>query len=208
MKCGAVKKLVELLTSDEKNIQTPAVHSVGNLLAGNDEETQLLISYGVLPKFATLLNCPNKGMRKEAAWAISNITAGSREQIQAVIVFNLFPTLIEIISNESAVDLKKEAIWACGNALERGSLAQVQYLIDLGAIIVFCDTLSSHDLQTVLLVLERLAVILECATVNDSLDKIMPSIERCGGLNKVKSLKEHSDDEVVSAALKVLEFIK
>ena len=38
--------------------------SVGNLLTGNDEETQLVISLGILPQFAALLHHPKNTIRK------------------------------------------------------------------------------------------------------------------------------------------------
>jgi len=120
----------------------------------------------------------------------------------------LFPKLMEIISSQYEAELKREAFWAFTNALERGSPIQVQYLIDLGTATVFCDALTSSDVETVLVVLRGLEAILKWATVNNSLGKIITSIESCGGLNKVKSLKEHSNNKIVSAALKILEFIK
>ena len=204
----AVKKLVELLDSPTQAIKIPALRSLGNLLTGNDEQTQLIISYGVLHQFATLLDSSQKGIRKEVAWSISNITAGTEEQIQAVIDANLFPKLIEIISNESAVGLKKEAIWACTNALKRGSLAQIQYLIELGIVISFCDALTSDDHGTLIVVLKGLVAIFKAAKEMENCLKVVHIIESCGGVQKLELLKEHSNVEVVSAALTVLDFIK
>ena len=205
---GAVRKLVELLDSPKQAIKIPALRSVGNLLTGTDEETQLIISYGVLQRFATLLDSPYKGMIKQVAWAISNITAGPKEQIQAVMVANLFPKLIEIISHEKSVDLKKEAFYACANALEGGTLDQIHYLIELGIVIPFCDALTSHDHGTLVVVLEGLVAIFKAAKKMESCLKMVKIIESCGGVQKLEWLKENSNHEVVSAALKVLDFIR
>ena len=68
-------------------------------LSGNDEETQLLISLGVLNQFTTLLHHAKKPIRREVV-------------IQAVIEANLFSKLMKIISSENAVGLKREACWA------------------------------------------------------------------------------------------------
>jgi len=204
----AVKKLVELLDSPTQAIKIPALRSLGNLLTGNDEQTQLIISYGVLHQFATLLDSSQKGIRKEVAWSISNITAGNRNQIQAVIDANLFPKLIEIISNEKSVDLRKEAFYACANALDGGSVEQVYYLIELGIVIPFCDALTSRDHGTLVVVLEGLAAIFKAAKKIEDCLKVVHIIESCGGVQKLELLKEHSNNEVVSAALKVLDFIK
>ena len=201
-----MKKLVELLDSPKQAIKIPALRTVGNLLTGNDEQTQFIISYGVLHQFATLLDCSQKGIRKEVAWSISNITAGTEEQVQAVIDANLFPKLIEIISSESAVDLKKEAIWACLNALKTGSYEQTRYLVEMGIIEPFCETLTSQDHETLIMTLEGLEIILEMEGCCDSLEAVT-IIESCGGVQSMELLKDHPNEEVVSAALKVLSFI-
>ena len=121
---GALKKLVDLLTAScfvNQSVHIPAIHTVGNLLAGNDEQTDLIISYGVLQQFSILLLLQRS--EKDVVWAISNITAGTEEQIQAVVDTNLiFPQLIHIISSEYEVALKREAIWVFKNALDGGTL--------------------------------------------------------------------------------------
>lgn len=66
-------------------VQTPALRSVGNIVTGDDLQTQVIISSGALPALLSLLSSPKDGIRKEACWTISNITAGSPMQIQAII---------------------------------------------------------------------------------------------------------------------------
>lgn len=66
-------------------VQTPALRSVGNIVTGDDLQTQVIISSGALPALLSLLSSPKEGIRKEACWTISNITAGSPNQIQAII---------------------------------------------------------------------------------------------------------------------------
>ena len=82
----------------------------GNIVTGDDIQTQVILNCSVLPcllallgklqfhgKFVFFLNkikyylffvflgASKESIRKEACWTISNITAGNREQIQAVI---------------------------------------------------------------------------------------------------------------------------
>ena len=59
------------------SVQTPALRTVGNIVTGDDSQTQCVIDAGVLQGLVLLLGNSNAGVRKEAAWAISNITAGS-----------------------------------------------------------------------------------------------------------------------------------
>jgi hypothetical protein len=63
-------------------VQTPALRTVGNIVTGDDLQTQVIINFSALPCLLGLLASPKKGIRKEACWTISNITAGNRDQIQ------------------------------------------------------------------------------------------------------------------------------
>ncbi|KAI4491141.1 hypothetical protein M0802_010451 [Mischocyttarus mexicanus] len=94
---GIIPKLVELLSSSEITVLTPALRAVGNIATGNDVETDAIISVGGLNHFALLLqhNCLN--IVKEAAWTISNITAGTMQQIDHVINANVLRPLCQVL---------------------------------------------------------------------------------------------------------------
>lgn len=77
--------------------QTPALRTVGNIVTGTDEQTQAVLSAGVLAIFPTLLRHPKNNIQKEAAWTLSNITAGKDCQIQEVIDSGLVPYLVEVL---------------------------------------------------------------------------------------------------------------
>ena len=64
----------------------PALRTVGNIVTGDDMQTQVIISCGALTCLLHLLKtAQKKSIKKEACWTISNITAGTKDQIQAVI---------------------------------------------------------------------------------------------------------------------------
>lgn len=79
--------MVSQLTSRHPStaVQTPALRSVGNIVTGDDLQTQVVIASGALPALLSLLSSPKDGIRKEACWTISNVTAGSPLQIQSII---------------------------------------------------------------------------------------------------------------------------
>ncbi|KAI0754077.1 armadillo-type protein [Daedaleopsis nitida] len=92
---GVCRRLVDLLMHPSTSVQTPALRSFGNIVTGDDLQTQV-----------------------ETCWTISNITAGSPQQIQVVIDTNIIPPLINILQN---ADFKtKEACWAISNATSGG----------------------------------------------------------------------------------------
>ena len=86
--------MVELLMNPQPSVVSAALRAVGNIVTGDDIQTQVILNCSVLPCLLSLLGASKESIRKEACWTISNITAGNREQIQAVIDANIFPVLI------------------------------------------------------------------------------------------------------------------
>ena len=76
IEAGVCRRLVELLAHASPKVQTPALRAVGNLVTGDDLQTQVVLNFGVLPKLLALLSSPRRAIRKEACWTTSNITAG------------------------------------------------------------------------------------------------------------------------------------
>lgn len=79
---NVVRRLVELLMHPVPAVQIPALRTIGNIVTGNDDQTQVVLRYGALPSLHMLLSSPRKSIRKETCWTLSNITAGNRDQIQ------------------------------------------------------------------------------------------------------------------------------
>ena len=64
--------------------QTPALRAIGNIVTGNDVQTQQVIDNGALPYLKKLFDHTKSQIVKEAAWAVSNIAAGNANQIQVI----------------------------------------------------------------------------------------------------------------------------
>ena len=93
-----VTRLVELLNSNEVSVITPALRAIGNIVTGDDSQTQCILDHGALPAFHNLLKHHKINIQKEAAWTISNITAGNTNQIQQVLDQQLLPPVLEILT--------------------------------------------------------------------------------------------------------------
>ncbi len=64
----------------------PALRTVGNIVTGDDLQTQVIINCGALPCLLNLLTTSHKkSIKKEACWTISNITAGTKEQVRPLL---------------------------------------------------------------------------------------------------------------------------
>ena len=79
---GVLPMVIAMLGSSSIKVVNPALRVVGNVLAGDDQQTQMCIENGVLKYLEQLVNCSQYTVVKEALWCLSNITAGSESQIQ------------------------------------------------------------------------------------------------------------------------------
>eukprot|EP00889_Picochlorum_renovo_P000698 jgi/Picre1/27728/NNA_000692.t1 len=163
---GVVRRLVELLMHTAASVLVPALRTVGNIVTGDDDQTQSVINSGALQCLQhLLLTTHKKSIKKEACWTISNVTAGTREQIQAVIETGLVPPLVHLLAT-AEFDIKKEAAWAISNATSGGSAEQIRFLVAQGCIKPLCDLLTCSDAKIIIVALEGLENILRVGKVD------------------------------------------
>lgn len=211
IEAGVCRRLVELLLHTSPAVLVPALRTVGNIVTGNDMQTQVIINCGALPCLLTLLTTPHKkSIKKEACWTISNITAGTKDQIQAVIEAGIIPPLISLLAT-AEFDIKKEAAWAISNATSGGTADQIKYLVQQGCIKPLCDLLDGSDGRIVTVALEGLENILK---IGDALKKQPGSnginpfaqlIEAADGLDKFERLQDHPNEDIYEKAVHILE---
>lgn len=113
---------------NNNNVVSAALRAVGNIVTGNDNQTQLILSCNALPCILQLLSSQKETIRKEACWTISNIAAGNRQQIQAVIDAQIFPSIVDLLS-KADFKTRKKAAWAITNATSGGTMDQIKYLV-------------------------------------------------------------------------------
>ena len=73
-----------LFRHTQQNVVSAALRAVGNIVTGDDVQTQIVINCAALPCLLKLLSSSKESIRKETCWTISNITAGNRPQIQVM----------------------------------------------------------------------------------------------------------------------------
>jgi len=70
--------LVALLSHKDIAVLLPCLRTIGNIITGDDNWTQVAIEAGVIPAlFETMGHETKKQAREESCWVISNITTGS-----------------------------------------------------------------------------------------------------------------------------------
>ncbi|KAM3704677.1 hypothetical protein ACJW31_03G023700 [Castanea mollissima] len=180
IEAGVCPRLVELLFHPSPSVLIPALRTVGNIVTGDDMQTQVIINHNALPCLLNLLtNNYKKSIKKEACWTISNITAGNKEQIQAVIAADIIGPLVNLLQN-AEFDIRKEAAWAISNATSGGSPEQIKYLVNQGCIKPLCDLLICPDPRIVTVCLEGLENILKVGEADKNSgstgDVMLPSL--------------------------------
>ncbi|KAL6142552.1 hypothetical protein ACLB2K_060832 [Fragaria x ananassa] len=208
---GVCPRLVELLLHPSPSVLIPALRTVGNIVTGDDMQTQVIIQHQALPCLLTLLtNNHKKSIKKEACWTISNITAGNKDQIQAVVDANLIGPLVQLLSS-AEFDIKKEAAWAVSNATSGGSHDQIKILVNHGCIKPLCDLLICPDPRIVTVCLEGLENILKVGEAEKNLgmtggvNLFAQAIDEAEGLEKIENLQTHDNAEIYEKAVKLLE---
>ncbi|XP_023765658.1 importin subunit alpha-1a [Lactuca sativa] len=211
IEAGVCQRLVELLLHPSPSVIIPALRTVGNIVTGDDHQTQCIIEHGALPYLLSLLTHNHKkSIKKEACWTISNITAGNKEQIQAVIEAGLIGPLVNLLQT-AEFDIKKEAAWAISNATSGGNNEQIKYLVSQGCIKPLCDLLACPDPRIVTVCLEGLENILKVGEVEKNLGQsgdvnfYAQLIDEAEGLEKIENLQSHDNNEIYEKAVKILE---
>ncbi|XP_066365929.1 importin subunit alpha-1b-like [Miscanthus floridulus] len=207
---GVFPRLVELLMHPSASVLIPALRTVGNIVTGDDMQTQCVIDNQALPCLLNLLTTNHKkSIKKEACWTISNITAGNREQIQAAINANIIAPLVQLLQT-AEFDIKKEAAWAISNATSGGTHDQIKYLVAQGCIKPLCDLLVCPDPRIVTVCLEGLENILKVGEAEKNLgagdvNVYAQMIDDAEGLDKIENLQSHDNTEIYEKAVKMLE---
>ncbi|KAH6762485.1 importin alpha isoform 4 [Perilla frutescens var. hirtella] len=211
IEAGVCQRLVELLLNPSPTVLVPALRTVGNIVTGDDGQTQFVIDKQVLPCLQQLLNQNHKkSIKKEACWTISNITAGNRAQIQAVIETGIISPLVQLLQH-AEFEIKKEAAWAISNATSGGSPEQIRFLVTQGCIKPLCDLLICPDPRIVTVCLEGLENILKVGETdkengqNGGINIYAQMIDDCEGLDKIENLQSHDNNEIYEKVVKILE---
>ena len=208
---NVVNALIKLTYFRSSSVQTPALRAIGNIVTGNEEQTQVVINAGGLPAMKNLLNDPRLSLQKEACWAISNITAGTVEQIQHVIDADIFPKIINMLAYAD-LKVKREACWALCNATSMYAEQpnQVKYLVQQGCIKPLCELLKCPDIKIVLVALGGISNILEVGetealAVEFGNNPYALKIEECNGLEIIAELQTHKNNKIYEEAKSIID---
>ncbi|KAG4924927.1 hypothetical protein JHK87_050467 [Glycine soja] len=183
-------KLVDLLTNSSLTVIVPVLRTLGNIVAGDDAQTQLTIDKGLITGLSKLL-----------------LISRDKEQIYKKLVGqSQISHSWEWSSNtDCEIDLKKEVAWAISNAT-RGSHDQIRYLVDQRCIQALCDLLAYPNSEIVSNCLEGLENILVVGEVDKDIDRgnsFAERVDKCDGWGMIENLKSHDKKEIKERAARI-----
>jgi hypothetical protein len=100
LETNIMSKFLLFLSYPVVYIQLPILRILGNVVAGNAAQTQMVVDSGCLVQLKKTIVHEKRSIRKETCWIISNIAAGTQQQIEALIVNDFLPILDYVIKND------------------------------------------------------------------------------------------------------------
>ncbi|VIP00262.1 Armadillo/beta-catenin-like repeat family protein [Brugia malayi] len=138
-----LERLIELLA--EKRTMRAALRALGNLVAGNDAQTQAVLNAGLLPRMMELFGPMMPiNQKHEIMWILSNIAAGSQRQIDLLFETN---DIVEILIGTFYNDdhrIRKEIGWTVINALTGASENRSRWLCASNVLSIVPHVLNMH----------------------------------------------------------------
>lgn len=204
---NVVRTLVKLVYHSCKDVQIPAIKTIGNIIAqGTDKNVDILIKMGVLEGFKSVINSNHMILNIEVVWILSNITAGTTQHIQAVFDAGIFQILIKIVKTDfgndnDGVKFRNDALWTIANATSSATKEQISHIVNLGCVRPLCKLLGSIDTVMISVILDFVMRILKSQVsfngIGDVKLTFIEIIKDDGNLiPTLKILKNHINAEV------------
>lgn len=204
---GLCQRLIYLLQHGTNAVQIPALRTIGNIVTGDDSQTQAMLEPNPLPALLGTLLCQRKSLRKETCWTVSNITAGTPQQIQLVIDANLIPPLVNVLK-EDQFDVQKEAAWAISNITSGGTDNHIRFLVSQACIPALCVMVKCGDVKMIMVVLDALDNVLKIGKKDaqgTEDNQYADLVEECGGLDTLEDLQRHENEDIYEKSVKLLQ---
>ena len=195
---GVVPELIRLLSHPVISVQTPALRTLGDIVSGNDMQTQIVVDHAI-PQLWKILNSPSISLRKETCWVLSNIAAGNIFQIQTLIEQNIFEPL-QVMLRTQPYPIQKEIIWTLSNTCKGGSEKQIQHLYKLGFLAPVIQLMTIEDTNLVSLLVEIANSMLGVCG-----HACREQFEQLDGPHVIEELQQSKDEEVYEAAVRFIE---
>ncbi|VDK87686.1 unnamed protein product [Litomosoides sigmodontis] len=207
LKPSTVECLVEHMGNSNSKISLAALLAVGNIVSGDDEQTQSVLNCtNALNYIHRLLLDGEQKTKREVCWVLSNIAAGTTSQIQTIFDAGIISSLIQILKTET-FQVRSEACWVIANVITGGSREHVSRIVNEGALIPLSDMLTVMDCSVVAVVLKTLSEILDCGEYCkiDGQNPYVTRLEELNVVDKLEFLMLSANTEIFFKACSIME---
>lgn len=203
---GVLPRLVRCLANSKEKLVIPALRTIGNIVTGDDHQTEACVKAEIVPELVHLISHKNKNVRKESCWALSNIAAGTKVQIQELLAHGAIPALNRCMQDD-LFEVRKEAAWTMSNITNGGVADQIRYVAKCKGMQALISLFDTDDATVIMIALEGLENILEVGA-KDALTSgeniYRTTLESCGGLDKLEDLQDFDSEKVYRRVSKLL----
>ena len=205
MELEILENIIKLLDCNVAYIQITSLRLIGNIAAGNANQTQKLIDLGLLSQLKKTIINPKKSIRKETAWILSNIAAGTQKQIENLISEDFLPIFQRIIQYDEA-EVQKECIWAMANLTNVKDPIYMKKILEQDILLTMNNCLLIDDAKNLAVNLEALGNLLAFGKNNkfNDVNPVVKEMERIGMVDVLEKLQTHPVEIVYEKTLKLL----
>lgn len=177
------------------------VKVIGNILTGDAQDIDEMISYGVFDTLAVYLNSSSLLIQKETIWGLSNIAAGTKKQISQLINSNIFPRLFEkLYSSSFNVEIAVECVWTICNCISGADMELAVKLLNMNVLQALIYVFENFEFDIILiLALEGLRSFFflgePLREINGN-NFILEKFCQYGGHHSLEKLQNHKSNEL------------
>ncbi|KAK6107939.1 Armadillo/beta-catenin-like repeat family protein [Brugia pahangi] len=207
LKANTIECLVEHMGNPNSKISLAALLAVGNIVSGDDEQTQSVLNCAnALNYIHRLLLDGDQKMKREVCWVLSNVAAGTSSQIQTIFDAGIIPSLIQVLKTET-FQVRSEACWVIANTITGGNREHIARIVREGALTPLSDMLTVMDCGVVVMVLKALSEILECGEYFkvDGQNPYAARLEELNVVDKLEFLMLSANTEIFFKACTIME---
>ncbi|CAK86092.1 unnamed protein product (macronuclear) [Paramecium tetraurelia] len=123
------QKLILLMQTENQKLVIPALRTVGNILTGNEEQTDAVLKLGAIQIFEKLLHNKTKAIQKEVCWSLSNIAAGNSNQVKQIIRNDQLFNSVYLSFDNGTPEIIEQISFLLSNCVVNAELQDIDYLL-------------------------------------------------------------------------------
>ena len=204
---GAIEKIIKINFKQQLQSLSPCLRLLGNLLSGEYNVVDQLISMRVVNFYeAVLANVSKSESKREVLWGLSNLSAGSIQHVHAIIDSPIFDKIV-LALGDSNYSIKREAVYIIKNCLSNNCVDISTIMLNKGAMKGLVHILQNDSNQELTFyTLKSVAYFVNVDGQSENNGNLFISeFEALGGRPALEKLTMNQESEISVLAKNILE---